>query len=67
MCADSTRPTWRTVPSVMARRNWARLSPAPTLRCSGSRRVRASTMRVTDTRFTEEQGPVSIRASASIA
>ena len=32
----------------MARRNWLRFRPAPTLRCSGSRRVPASTTRVTD-------------------
>ena len=67
MCTDSGRPTWRTVPSVMARRNWLRFRPAPTLRCSGSRRVPASTTRVTATRSTRAQGAVSIRASASMA
>src|SRR5258708_969163 len=67
MCTDCGSPTWRTVPSVIARRNWLRLSPAPTLRCRGSRRVRASTTRVTETRVTSAQGAVSMRASASMA
>ena len=40
----------------MARRNWLRLRPAPTLRCRGSRRVPASTTRVTATRSTSRAG-----------
>ena len=67
MCADSTRPTCRTLPSVTARRNCPRFSPAPTWRWSGSLRAAASTTRVTETRRTRAHGAVSARASASIA
>ena len=67
MCADSTRPTCRTLPSVTARRNWPRFSPAPTRRWSGSLRAAASTTRVTETRRTRAQGAVRARASASMA
>ena len=50
--ADSINPTWPMVPSSTPRSNSSSFRPAPTFRCSCSRRVRASTIRLACTRST---------------